>query len=310
MRIWPTLLLAACAARPPPPPPAQIEVAVTVDDLPVHGSLPPGLTREQIAEQMLAAFRDHHLPPVYGFVNGKRTEELPEGEHILRRWVEAGHPLGNHTWSHASLNDLPVEAWLADAVRNEPLLERLDRAGTWKMFRYPYLFEGDEPAKKAAARASLRERGYAIAEVTIDADDWLYNRAYVRCLTAGDAAAVEELRRAYVEAHLAELRYVQEITRALAGRQIRHVLLQHIGALDADRMDALLTAYEAAGVRWIDLPTALADPLYEMQQLRAIKAGASLPYLLLAGRDVHPPPRQAGSEDRLDQLCSAPPRPG
>lgn len=308
MRIWPTLLLVACAARTPAPP-ATIEVAVTVDDLPAHGSLPPGVSREQIAERMLGAFRAHHLPPVYGFVNGARVEGLPEGEDILRRWLDAGNPLGNHTWSHASLNEMSVEAWLSDTARNEPLLERLDRGGTWKVFRYPFLFEGDESAKKTAARASLRERGYTIAEVTIDADDWAYNRAYVRCLAAGEVTAVQELRRGYVEAHVSELRYVQRLTRALTGRQVRHVLLQHIGALEADRMDALLTAYEAEGVRWIDLRTALADPFYEMQQFRAMKAGASLPYLLLPGRDVHPPPRPAGTEERLDQMCSAPPRP-
>ncbi len=304
MRVWPTLLLAACAARTPAPLPT-IEMAVTVDDLPAHGSLPAGLSREQVVERMLAAFRAHRLPPVYGFVNGAKLEKLPEGERILRRWLDAGNPLGNHTWSHASLNEMSAEAWLSDVARNEPLLEGLDPSGSWKMFRYPFLFEGDEPAKKSAAKSSLRERGYAIAEVTIDADDWAYNAAYVRCLARGDAAAAEELRRGYVKAHLDELGYVRQLTRELAGHDVRHVLLQHIGALDADRMDSLLTAYEAEGVRWIDLRTALADPFYDMQQLRAMKAGASLPYLLLPGRDVHPPPRPAGTEERLDQLCSA-----
>src|SRR5579863_9010391 len=49
-------------ARLPERPAAEpIQVAVTVDDLPVHGPMPPGVTRLAIAERLLAAFAAHHL---------------------------------------------------------------------------------------------------------------------------------------------------------------------------------------------------------------------------------------------------------
>ena len=139
--------------------------------------------------------------------------------------------------------------------------------------------------------------------MSIDADDWAYNPPYARCLAQGNSEAAEELRSGFLKAHIDELRYARELGRALAGREVRHVLLLHIGALDADRMDALLTAYESEGVRWIDLPTALADPFYDLPRLEPMDSGPALPYALLRGRDVRPPPPPPSDEARLAKLC-------
>jgi peptidoglycan-N-acetylglucosamine deacetylase len=291
-------LLLLCAAVPAP-----VQIAVTVDDLPATGALPPGSTPLSVLDTMLAAFRKHGLPRVYGFVNGGRLARAPEGERILRAWREAGNPLGNHTFSHASLNDLSVEAWLEDLQHNEAVLARFAPASEWKVFRYPFLFEGDTPRKKAAAKAFLRKQGYAIAEVSIDADDWAYAPPFARCLARGDAAKAGEVRRGFLAAHVAELRYMREASRAIVGREIRHVLLLHLNAIDAEQMDALLSAYEAEGARWVDLRTALADPIYAMDPGVAVKWGAAFPYLLAKGRGVKLPAPEASDEKRVAGLC-------
>src|SRR5512144_2051410 len=49
---------------------AVTEIAITVDDLPTHGVLPPGTTRLTVAATMIDALRRHAVPGVYGFVNG------------------------------------------------------------------------------------------------------------------------------------------------------------------------------------------------------------------------------------------------
>jgi peptidoglycan/xylan/chitin deacetylase (PgdA/CDA1 family) len=283
--------------------PAPFDIAVTVDDLPVAGPLPPGTTRTSVLEQMLAAFRKHRLPPVYGFVNGARLAGLPEGESILRRWREAGNRLGNHTWSHASLNALPLDEWLGDVHRNEALLARFAPEAEWKVFRYPFLFEGDTKEKKSGAKEFLRKSGYLVAEVSIDADDWAYAPPFARCLARGDHRAADEVRQAHVAAHVSELRYMREASRELLGRDIRHVLLLHLNAIDADRMEALLSAYEGEGARFVDLRTALADPVYAMDPGIAGRWGAAFPYLLAKGRGIRLPPPPATDEQRVAALC-------
>lgn len=45
------------------------EVAVTVDDLPAHGQLPPGVTRLGIAESTLHTFQQHGVTEAFGFLS-------------------------------------------------------------------------------------------------------------------------------------------------------------------------------------------------------------------------------------------------
>ncbi|HTT17706.1 MAG TPA: hypothetical protein VMG82_02095 [Candidatus Sulfotelmatobacter sp.] len=52
-------------------------VAITFDDLPLNGDLPPGVMRVQIARDTVALLRARHLPSAYGFINGKKLEGNP-----------------------------------------------------------------------------------------------------------------------------------------------------------------------------------------------------------------------------------------
>jgi peptidoglycan-N-acetylglucosamine deacetylase len=162
-----------------------LSVAITVDDLPVHGQPYPGIDRGKIADQLLAAFAAHHVPSVYGFVNGKKVEDDPATEAILRRWLAAGYPLGNHTWSHPSLKEMPVPDYIADIEHGEAILKKLNAFGAFKPFRYPYLFEGDTAETRDAVRHYLKEHGYTRATVTIDGEDWAYNGPFARCREIG-----------------------------------------------------------------------------------------------------------------------------
>lgn len=53
-----------------------------------------------------------------------------------------------------------------------------------------------------------------------------------------------------------------DASQKIFGRQIRQVLLLHIGAFDARMLDRLLTNYEHLGVRFIGLRRALEDEAY------------------------------------------------
>lgn len=315
---WPALpiatalLLAACTPPPePPPPPAAptrptVEVAITVDDLPSHGPVAPGLDRMAIVSRMLDAFAKHHAPPVHGFVNGKKVDDDPALEAVLKRWIAAGHPLANHAYSHASLNKLPLPDYLADIDKGEAILKKLvPDPVAWHLYRYPFLFEGDTADKRDAVRAHLKAHGYTVAHVSIDADDWAFNPPYARCSERGDTARLRALREDFVTAHVEELGRMRELGRALAGREVKHVLLLHAGVADADAIEALMTAYEREGVRWIPLPDALQDPFYAMDPGPPMRAGAAFPYRAARARGLKAPPPifARGLEERLDAVC-------
>ena len=81
------------------------EVAVTVDDLPVHGPLTAGTDRLTIANRVLSAFQRHRLPAVYGFVNGKRVVDDPSSEAVLRRWKVFARDLEDELTRTCTSND-------------------------------------------------------------------------------------------------------------------------------------------------------------------------------------------------------------
>src|SRR5689334_9795323 len=92
--------VAVCAAAPAP------QIAVTIDDLPVHAPYPPGITPLAANLQMIAALKAQHVP-VTAFVNAVNVKDA-DTMAALRAWRGAGFVLGNHTWSHPHLSELTL----------------------------------------------------------------------------------------------------------------------------------------------------------------------------------------------------------
>jgi hypothetical protein len=108
-----------------------------------------------------------------------------------------------------------------------------------------------------------------------------------------------------VQEHVEELRRMRELTRTLEQREVRHVLLLHLGVADEDALDELLTRYERDGVRWIDLPTALADPFFAEDPALPSPSGMAFPYRVAQARGVvsAAPVFARDLEERLDKTC-------
>src|SRR5581483_9382762 len=90
------------------------QLAITFDDLPAHGPLPPGETRIEVASKILKAMHDAKLPPIYGFVNGVAITKNPADAAVLDAWRAVGNPLGNHGWSHLNLNQTSLSDFEQD----------------------------------------------------------------------------------------------------------------------------------------------------------------------------------------------------
>jgi peptidoglycan-N-acetylglucosamine deacetylase len=242
----------------------QQKIAFTWDDLPAHSSLPPGKTRQQVIDELIATIKQNHMPAPYGFVNAKLLEGQPELIKVLDAWRAAGFPLGNHTWSHLNLNapSTTLEAWEGEVLQNEPVLRKEMGQEDFHWLRYPNLAEGTTPEKRMGARKFLAEHGYRIAGVTMSFSDYAYNEPYARCMASGDEAAVKQLEDSYLQEAARNLEYAHAMSTALYGRDIPYVLLMHIGALDAKLLPRLLELYRQHGVQFISLQEAEQDPFY------------------------------------------------
>lgn len=241
------------------------EVALTFDDLPTHNALPPGETRLGVIARLIAALADAKAPAT-GFINASGLQDHPEDRAVLEVWRAAGHPLGNHGWSHANLDAIGAERFQDELVRNEQVLEALGGDTDWHWFRYPFLAEGQDPAVRRSAREILRRHGYKVASVTMDFSDWAFNEPYARCRETGDAEGVVRLEALYLSAAEEALAASRRLSADLYERDIPYVLLMHVGAFDAHMLPRLLSLYLARGVQFVTLDEAMADPFYAVDR--------------------------------------------
>lgn len=238
------------------------QIALTFDDLPSHSALPKGETRIGVASRIIAALSEADAPPSYGFINAGSVVADPEAGRVLALWRAAGHPLGNHTWSHLRLDDADRTPFKTEVQLNEPLLAALMGEADWRWFRYPYLYEGSTAEARTDVRAFLSGRGYRVASVTLNFDDYAWNEPYARCADQGDEKAIAHLEASYLSAARASLEQARARSRAAAGRDIPLVLLMHLGAFDARMMPRLLAQYRADGATFVTLDQAQSDPFY------------------------------------------------
>jgi len=287
---------------------ASIKLAITVDDLPTHGKLPPKVTREDIARKMVAVFKKHKVPSVYAFINAGKVEERHESMEVLQIWKDAGYPFGNHTYLHKDINKVSLEEYEAEIDKNEPMLKALSGSEDWKFFRYPYLHEGDSLEKRNAVRKYLSDRGYKIAEVTVDFEDWSWNDPYARCMEKNDSKSIQWLKETYLDYANQALDIEEILSKALFKRSIQHVLLLHIGAFDAEMLDELLTNFEKKGVEFIPLSKALNDKVYAQDPGVALPKGDEFTYQVmkshaLKSKDIGLPQASRYPGKKLDEVC-------
>ena len=241
---------------------AAQKLAITFDDLPLNGMLPPGVSRVETTENVLKILKKWHVPPVYGFINAKKLEGNLDGAEALRLWA-AAEPVGNHTYSHMDLEQNPPEAFEREVEQNEPALELLQAKDNWHWFRYPYLHEGDTVEKRRAVRVYLKAHAYRIAQVTLDWEDYLWNTAYARCVAKDDKKSIEWLKSSYLSTASEFLDLGREQAKLIYGREISYVLLMHLGAYSSTILPDALELLKKKGFTLVTLEEAESDAAYE-----------------------------------------------
>jgi len=297
----------ACAQQTSAPVLPGPQIAFTFDDLPAHGPMPPGLTRHEIVDSILATLKQENMPPVYGFVNGKKVDDEPFQIQVLKDWVKAGEPLGNHTWSHPNLEKESASEYIADIAKGEPILKRVDRKGDWHWFRYPFLAEGETLAKRQQVRDWLAAHGYRIAEVTLDFEDYMWNDPYARCMVKQKAGEDEHENLAWLEQSY--LAIAAEFTKAfrvlskqLYGYEIPYVLLMHCGAFDAKMLPRLIAQFRSEGFSFVTLQQAESDAAYSIDPHIGYPSGGTLEELMSKVKGVNFPD-DTKPYKRLDEIC-------
>ena len=271
-RPWLVVLLALCAHAAFAAGGGR-QVAITIDDLPRGGD---GGQYDlagvrALTKQLLRPFREQHVP-VIGFVNAGRSKLDPQGlQAILNLWLDAGAELGNHSYSHADINSVPLDDYTADITRGEAAIRQAlaPRGKKLEFYRHPYLHTGPTQQIKKGLQNFLEQRGYRVAPVTLDDADYEFAVAYLQ------PELRSRVRREYVPYMESIVEFFERRSVEVFGREIPQILLIHASAMNADLMPELLGMFRSRGYRFVTLTAALADPAYRSPEDYAGPGGFS-----------------------------------
>lgn len=172
---------------------------------------------------LLALLREHNAKATF-FVCGHNAKRLP---HLLRAVADAGHEIGNHTWSHRRL-DFKSKAFMRDEIaRTQDLVEEITGLRP-RLFRAPY---GVRWLGLGAVQRELELQGVMWSSIGLD---WKHSGAAVadRLTRASEGGAILCLHDGRILAENPDIHSTLEAVRLLLPRlQERNLSITSVSAM-------------------------------------------------------------------------------
>lgn len=238
---------------------AQPTISFTFDD----GSLSKRANYEfeEWNDMILSALDDAKIKAVF-FVKteGKSTDK---GRHLLETWNDKGHLIANHTYSHPNFNkeEINAEDFRTELLRADSLINSF--SNYTKLFRFPYLKEGNTTTEVDSIRQIMKYYGYKNGHVTIDGSDWYIDSRLRKRLNQNPQADIEAFKDFYLEHIFQRANYYENLSLKLTGRHINHTLLLHHNLAAALFLDDLIAMFKSKGWNVISADEAFKDPIFE-----------------------------------------------
>lgn len=212
------------------------------------------------------------------FVKGENKTDV-KGQFLLNSWNDRGERIANHTFSHPDYGDKDetFEKFKNELLRNDSIINKL--SNYIRLFRFPYLKEGNTREKVDQFRAFMKEQGYRNGNVTIDASDWYINGRLLKRLKENPNADIDGYRAFYLEHLYNRAIFYEDLAVQLSGRHIHHTMLLHHNLTSALFLGDLIKMFREKGWKVIDAEEAYKDEIFKSEP-KYIPAGESLIWAL------------------------------
>ncbi|QRN03699.1 polysaccharide deacetylase family protein [Legionella sp. MW5194] len=235
---------------------AQVrEIAITIDDLPFVGSThndPGRIRRENERLTKILDTLNQYNVPATGFVIAGTIEK--DQWQLLEKFRDDGYQLGNHTYSHRSLNSVTAHQYTQDIKRADKVLAPL-LVGT-KYFRYPYLAES-QGEKKQQVYEFLTALGYVIAPVTVDSKDFQFNAQFLAIHWRNRQQNLPSFKKRYLNFIWNQTLKAEAKAKKRGDADSRQILLIHANLLNSLVLKDIIEMYQKNGYKIVSLDAIL-----------------------------------------------------
>jgi hypothetical protein len=249
----------------------QRSIAITMDDL----NWMPLPNPTEINARLLGAMLSHQARLAL-FVIGRNADNAT-GQALIQPWKQAGHLIGNHTYSHRNYDSITFEEFSADVVHADNVLA--PDLSTPRLFRFPLLKEGNTAAKRDRMREFLSAHHYRTGYVTIDASDWYYDSRLRQRLASDTGFDVNRFRQPYLDHLWDRAQFYDDLSVRVLGRSVPHTVLVHWNLLNSLFLADVLNMFHRRGWRIISAEHAFRDPIF-LRAPKTVPAGESLLWAL------------------------------
>ena len=198
---------------------------------------------------ILDILKRENVPATF-FIIGKNGQAYPD---LLRRLVDEGHEIGNHTYTHPNLGEIPASLTELELNATQRLIESETGRST-VLFRPPYFGDAEADKPQEVEPALLAQSlGYLMIGVRIDPDDWqlpvnpkdIVDRTVQRALdTNPDTRGQVVLLHDSGGNRAATVAALPQLIHELRARGFRFVLVSELAGFSRDQVMPLIPARE------------------------------------------------------------------
>ena len=238
-----------------------------------------GYKFEDWNEMILTALRKANLKSIF-FVTGSNKKDS-KGKYLLDTWNNAGHKIANHTYTHPNFNSEKISLDFFEFELQETEKVISEYTNYIKLFRFPYLKEGNTSDKIKGFRDVLDQNGYSNGHVTIDASDWYINGELIKSIRKDGISnpKVEKYKEFYLQHILERANFYEKLSYELTNRNINHTLLLHHNLTSALFLDDLIERFIEEGWNVINAELAYEDEIFKRIP-SLVRAGESIIWAL------------------------------
>lgn len=240
---------------------AQKEISITIDDPNTYET--PLMNWKVRNDRILKGLKKHNVKAAL-FVCGMRVND-DKGKNIVRSWDLQNHLICNHSYSHYNYNSITSANFINDFIKGDSVIK--DYNNYTKLFRFPYLKEGNTSTKRDSMRFFLLKSNYKHGAVTVDASDWYIDSEIIKVLKKDINTDLTPYKEYYINHIIDRVKYYDSITQILLNKDIKHTLLIHHSLLNALFIDDLLNALKMNGWNLINAKQAYNDSIFLEQPL-------------------------------------------
>jgi peptidoglycan-N-acetylglucosamine deacetylase len=270
---------------------AQKNISITIDD---PNTYTKELPWQEINKRILNTLSKHKLQAAL-FVCVMRVSDAA-GVLLVNEWDKQGHLICNHSYSHTYFNSKKISAfsYIKDFEHGDSVIKQYENYT--KLYRFPYLKEGDTKVKIDSMRVALKSKGYNNGHVSIDASDWFIDAKIHEQLKLNMAANLRPYKDYYIKHLLNRAYYYDSLANNNLHQQVKHTLLLHHSLLNALFLEDIIQAFKNDGWKFINASDAYADLIYT-QQPSIVPCGESIVWQLVEAQGTYSEKLRYPAED-------------